>query len=305
MANRYDQLLLAKMEVTKGTDSVPVVATDAIRIESAELGLTVDGIERNVVKATMGQLPHLPGKKDLTLAITLELRGSGAAGTAPDLGVLLRACALAETVSASVSVAYDPSSDIANEETISMYWYEDGLLWKFLGTVGDASLPYEMNGKTMMTFTMQAAYTAPTTTAKPSSEVYQTTPPVVASSADVFSEGGVINVGSYELAFGNTINENFKTGIHEFSVADRAPTLTLNKNSVSTIADWTALVAGTDVALSSVIDGGAGNKVTISAPIARRKTITGELEDHRHLRSVEYGLYEDSAGDDQFQMLFE
>lgn len=298
----YDRLLLAKIESPKGTDSVPVVADDAVRFSSAELALTADNIERLVVKDTMGPLPHLIGKKMMQLTVEMELRGSGAAGTAPDLGTLLRACGMDETISASVSVAYDPLTD--SHESISMYWFEDGLRWEFLGTEGDFEISYEMNVATKISFTLSAPYKEPTTLAMPSSAVFQVTPPVVASSADTFSEGGAIKIGSYTLAAGGDVQEHYVTGLHEFVVAGRDPSLTLTKDSVSTIADWVALIAATDVALSSVVDGGAGNKITTSAPVARRKTIASGIRAERHTREVELGLYE-STGDDQFQILFE
>ena len=166
-------------------------------------------------------------------------------------------------------------------------------------------MAYEMNTITKLTFVMSAPYLAPTTVAYPGGETYQTTPPIVASNADVISEGGAIKVGSLEFDAGNDVQEHYTTGQHEFTVADRAPTLKLSKDSVSTIVDWTALLAETDVALSLISDGGAGNKATLTAPKARRTTLAPGLRAEKYLREVEYGLFEDSAGDDQFQLLME
>ena len=302
MAIRYDELLLAKNEAVKGTDIVPAPASDAVRIVSAEIAVNVENIERPVVKPTMGMLPHLIGKKSLQLTIELELRGSGAAGTAPDFGPLLRACGLDETISASVSVAYDPLTK--SHEAASIYWYQDGVLWKLIGSEGTVSMAYSMNSITKLTFVMSAPYLEPTTVAHPGGESYQTTPPIVASNADIISEGGAIKVGSLEFDVANDVQEHYTTGQHEFTVADRQPTLSLSKDSVSTIVDWTALIAATDVALSAIIDGGAGNKATLTAPVARRTTLAPGLRAEKYLREVEYNLYE-SSGDDQFQLLME
>ncbi len=302
MADRYDKLLLAKNEVTKGTDIVPVPASNAVRIKSAVVAVTGDNIARPVVKPTMGELAHLIGKKMMTLTIELELKSGGALGTAPDFGPLLRACARDEDITASTSVEYLPLTE--SHEAASLYWYEDGLLWKFIGAEGNVSLSHAMNDIDVLTFVMSAPYLEPTTVAYPGGETYNTTVPVVASSADIISEGGVIKVGSFDLDFGNVIEEHYTTGQHEFTVDDHQPVMTLTKDSVSTIADWTALMAETDVALSVIIDGGVGRKVTISAPVARRKGITGGERGARHTREIEYGLYE-SSGDDQVSLLFE
>jgi hypothetical protein len=303
VATKFDSLLLAKIEVTKGLDPVPVPADNAIRIISAVPAVTIDNIERPIVKPTMGQLAHLMGKRMIVLTIELELRGSGAAGTAPDYGVLLRACGLDETIVVSTSVAYDPLT--ASLESVTIYWYEDGLLWKLKGSVGDLAITYAMNSQTRATITMSAPYEDPTTVAKPGGEVYQTTPPIVASAADVISEAaGEIKVGAFDLALANDVQEHYTSNQHEFTVAERQPTFKLTKDSVSTIVDWTALAAGTDVALSAVVDGGAGNKITITGDYGRRKTIAGGTRAERFTRDIEYGLYE-SAGDDQLQLLLE
>ena len=302
MANRYSELLLAKNEAVKGTDIVPAPASDAVRIVSGEIAVNNENIDRPIVKGTMGMLPHLIGKSSVQLTIEVEFRGSGAAGTAPDFGPLLRACGLDETISASVSVAYDPLTNA--HESASIYFYQDGVLWKLLGAVGTVSLAYAMNSITKLTFVMSAPYLAPTDVADPGGETYQTTPPIVASSADVISEGGAIKVGSLEIDVANDVQEHYTTGQHEFTVADRQPTMKLSKDSVSTIVDWTALLAGTDVAMSAIIDGGAGNKATITAPVARRTTLAPGLRAEKYLRDVEYNLYE-SSGDDQLQLLME
>lgn len=301
MANRFAKLLLAKNEAVKGTDIVPVPANDAVRVLSAEISVTADSIERPVVKPTMGMLAHLIGKKTVQLTVECELRGSGAAGTAPDFGPLLRACGVDETISPATSVTYDPLT--GSHEACSIYWYEDGLEWQLIGTVGTFTIAYEMNTPTKITFTMSAPYKEPTTEAYPGGETYQTTPPVVASSADVFSEGGAIKVGSFEMDAAGDVQEHYTTGNHEFTVADRQPTLKLTKDSISTIADWTALTGETDVALSATIDGGAGNIAVITGDVARRAGITGGLRAEVHTRDLEYNLYE-TTGDDQFQIVF-
>lgn len=303
MANKFDRLLLAKNEAVKGTDIVPVPANDAVRVRtSPSKEVAGTKISRVVVKPTMGELPHLIGKKTIVLTIECEMRASGAAGTAPDYGPLLRACGMDETISASVSVAYDPLTD--SHEAVSIYWYEDGLLWKLIGAEGTVSLSYTMDEIPVLTFVMSAPYFEPTNVAYPGGETYNTNPPVEASSADIISEGGAIKVGSFEADLANVVEEHYTSGQHEFTIDDRQPTLNLTKDSVSTNADVIALMAETQVALSAVIDGGAGSKITISAPVAVREALGDGERGARHLRELTYSLYE-SGTDDQIQFLYE
>lgn len=306
MANKFDRLLLAKNEAVKGTDIVPVVGSNAIRVKTVSKEVVPTKISREVVKATFGELPHLIGKKTIVLTIEVEFRTSGVAGTPPDYDPLLRACGNDTTNAPATSDTYDPLTNdgAGNHEACSIYWYEDGVLWKAIGAEGTCTLSYNMDEIPILTFVMSAPYLLPTDTAYPGGETYQTQAPIVASSADIISEGGAIKVGSFEFDMGNDVQEHYTTGQHEFTIENRQPKLTLTKDSVSTIADWVALMAETDVAFSFVIDGGAGKKITVTAPVMRRDGISDGERGARHLREITFFLYESST-DDQYQIVYE
>lgn len=301
MPTIYDRLLLAKIEVTKGTDSVPVVGTNAIRIKSGKVSLTQDAVARAVVKQTMGNLAHLVGKQVVQLECEVEVKGSGVAGTAPEFGALLQACGLGETLVAVTSAAYDPLS--TGHKSLSIYWYEDGLLWKLLGAVGKCSFSAQIGAVPTIKFTFMAAYVAPTAVSDPTGAVYQSSAPIVMSSADVLNDGAVIKVGAFSLEDGNDVQHHHTTAQSEFVIANRQPKVKLTKDSVSTAAEWTALNAGTNASLSATFGATAGNRLIVTAPVAKRESVAvGERAD-RHTLEVSYGLFE-STGDDQFKLLF-
>jgi len=304
MATIYDVLLLAKTETTKGVDAAPTPAADAIRILNRPWP-SVDGkpIDREVVKQTMGRLPHLMNPDaSVQLEIQCELKGSGAAGTPPEIAPLLKACRLVEVVNAGVDVQYHPAT--ATEHSATIYLYADGLLWKLLGAVGTAKVEAQIGQPVKITFTMQAPYTAPVAAAVPAGASYDATQPVVFSSADVFTEGGAsVRVGQFALDFGNDIQEHVRIGYHQFVVANRAPELTLNKHSVSTTADWTALMSAQQVALSAQVGNTAGNIVKVDAPKAVRKSLGYGEEAEAITLDATFGLYE-TTSDDQFTITF-
>ena len=304
MPTKFDRVLLAKVEATKGTDSVPVPADDAVRCRSFDITKNTEVIDNVAVKQTMGMLAHLVGKESVQIEIEIALKGSGAAGTAPEFGALLKACGLAETINASVSVEYDPTSDIEGaHEACTIYGYKDGLLWKCIGAVGNVVITEEMNAVTLLNFTLQAAYVVPTAVADPAGAVYDATQPLVGSTADIINDGAVVKVGSFTLDAGNDVQEHYVTGNHEFTVAERAPTVNFTKDSIATAAEWAALTAATTAALSAVLGLTAGNICTITAVDGRRESIEYDERAERDLLGVTYRLYE-SAGDDQFQITF-
>lgn len=297
----YNRLLLAKLEATKGTDSVPVVGTDAIRIKTGKIVLSQDSVAVNSIKQTMGNLPHLVGKQTVQLDVEVDLKGSGAAGTPPEVADLLLACGLVETIVAVTSAAYDPSTAVG--KSISIYWYEDGLLWKLIGAVGKCSLSAQIGAITSLKFTFNAAYAVPTVVACPTGAVYQSAAPLVMSSADIINDGAVIKVGAFSLDDGNAIQHHYTTAQSEFVVSNRMPKVKITKDSISTAAEWTALNAGTNAALSATFGTAAGNRLVVSAPVARREGVTNAARGERPTLETSWALYE-SAGDDQFKLLF-
>ena len=303
MPTVYDRLCLIKIETVKGTDSVPVVGTNAIRIKSGKILASADVLTRSTVKQTMGNIAHLIGKQTLQLELEVELKPSGAAGTAPEYGPLLRACGMLETLVAVTSAAYEPLSTSANHKSLSIYWYEDGLLWKLLGAVGKASFDAQIGAIGGFKFTFMAAYAAPTAVSAPTGAVYQSAAPIVMSSADVITDGATIKVGAFSFDDGTDVQHHYTTGQSEFIVAGRQPKIKLTKDSISTAAEWTAVTAMTNAALSATFGASAGNRLVLTAGVARRESVGSSLRGDRPTLEVAYGLYE-SAGDDHYKFLF-
>ena len=297
----FDRLVLTKIETTNGTDSLPVPATDAIRVSTANITPNVEAIDRAVLKTTMGNLPHMIGKKTATVELEVELKGSGAAGTAPEMAPLLKACGLVETVTAGTDVSYTPSTTAT--ETATIYIYKDGLLWKLLGSKGKVSFETTIGQITLMKFTMQALYTPPVLSAVPSGAAYQSSQPIIANNVDVATESlGAIKVATVGFDDGNDLQEHYVIGEHSFQIAQRQPTATITKDSVGTTAEWDGLAAGLDAAISLTF-GVAGNQFKADFPVARKEGIGYSERAERDTLDASYRLYE-SVGDDQYTFTF-
>ena len=122
------EVVLVKKETTYNTDAAPVAANDALLIGNpswSHEGLRMN--ERNTVKNTNGVNQHIFGGTLKTISLEIELKGSGAAGTAPEFGVLFEACSYDETIIPSTSVIYAPTSTTADQKSVTVYYYQDGL----------------------------------------------------------------------------------------------------------------------------------------------------------------------------------
>jgi hypothetical protein len=142
MARMTHVAVAAKLETTYGTDSVPVatVAAEALLFTQVELlGYEGQRVDRERVQPWHGNRGQ-----PLTMARNIRLSGdvpfcsSGAAGTAPAWGKLLRACGMAEVLTASTRAEYAPVS--IGQESLSAYWFMDGTRHRMTGSRGDFSI---------------------------------------------------------------------------------------------------------------------------------------------------------------------
>ncbi len=149
------EVILVKLETTYQQDPGLAAASDAVLVEQpswANEGARM--IERPVVKPTFGKKQQVYGGSLKTITFACEVKGSGTAGTAPEIGALLQSCSLAETVVASTSVTYAPVSTPASQKSVTVYYYQDGMLRKLYGCRGDVTFNLEAGGKLMANFSI-------------------------------------------------------------------------------------------------------------------------------------------------------
>src|SRR5690606_33426888 len=94
-----------------------------------------------------------------SIRFSVEIAGSGAAGTAPAWGALLQACAFAETVTSGQRVDYTPVS--TSLKSVSIYAYADGLEYQLIGAVGTLNGAATVGGIAVLNFEFWAPYKAP------------------------------------------------------------------------------------------------------------------------------------------------
>lgn len=144
--------LLAKEETIYGTDATPTGAANAIvASEFTWEEIVGTDVERNVLRPYMGH----PGI-ELTgnysrLQFSVEMAGSGTAGTAPRWGVLHKSCGMAEIISAGVDVKYKPISGLFSGTSI--YFFADGIKYAMLGSRGNWTTSLTPQGIPAWTYT--------------------------------------------------------------------------------------------------------------------------------------------------------
>jgi hypothetical protein len=264
------KVLLAKIEVTYGTDPTPDGTNNAILARNINLTpLEQIVAPRQIVQSYLGNSDELIAASYVRLDFEVEMAGGGAAGTAPKYGPLLRACAMSETTSAGVDVQYKPIS--TTHESITLYFYVDGRLHKLLGARGTVGLRMGRLGDPVFAFSFTGLYAAVTdaANASPTLTGFQTPLPVNNTNTTSFalhSYSGVLDNLSIDL--NNQVVYRHLVGAETVIIPDRGPRGSVMMESVlvATKDWWTIARAGTLSTLSILQGTTAGNKVQIDAP---------------------------------------
>jgi hypothetical protein len=101
MALTRKKFLVAKGGSSYGTDATPVGGSNAIQVSSLEVTpIEADNVQAATFQGFLGNSTRgtLVANKRVSVTFEVELAGSGAAGTAPAFGPLLKACGLSETI---------------------------------------------------------------------------------------------------------------------------------------------------------------------------------------------------------------
>lgn len=269
------KVILAKIETTYNTDPTPTANANAILVEN--LSHSFEGArmaERTPVKPTFAPLKSLFAGSLIGISFDVEIKGSGTAGTAPELGVLLRACGMAETVVAATSVTYAPTSTPTAHESATFYLYEDGLRYKCTGARGSFTADLSVAQKGKLSFKFVGHLVGPADTALATPTYNSTVPPVLINVPfAIDSYSAVISKLNIDMgiALANADNIAAADGYGEIRITGRAPTFTIDPEAALVAAyDWvTKWQSSASYAITTGLIGStAGNRYTVAGPAA-------------------------------------
>ncbi|MBW8320117.1 MAG: hypothetical protein K0M47_12445, partial [Rhizobium sp.] len=148
-----NRAILVKPETTYGVDAVPTGAANAMQMTNVNFEpLVGEDVNRDLVLPYMGHQGVMLVGNYARISGEVEIAGSGTAGTAPAVGPLLRACALAEVITAATDVKYTPISSL--QEAVSIYFNVDGVRHVLLGARGTMTLQLTPKQIPRFVFTM-------------------------------------------------------------------------------------------------------------------------------------------------------
>lgn len=169
MARITHSMAVGKLETTYGTDIVPAAGTAADMVLCEKISIMP--IEADVVTRERVQPWHgnkgVPGlyNRAVKLGLTVPFCGSGAAGTAPAWGKIMRMCGMAEVLTASTKAEYGVVS--TGQESGTFYYLMDGTRHRGLGTRGTFEINIAAGDEPTIAFDLTCLYSDPTAVALP------------------------------------------------------------------------------------------------------------------------------------------
>lgn len=318
-----DQVVMAKIESAYGTDASPTGSSNAILTSKPRLTpLSATNVDRDLVRAYFGGSEQLVGTRLVQCEFEVELAGSGAAGTAPAFGPLLRACAMAETIIAATRVDYTPITN--SQESATKYWYDGGVLHKLKGARGSAKFDMQSGNRPVIMFSFMGLHSTPTA-ATPGSVDYSAfqTPLIMtdANSGDIIFGGTVASTGAPAIAsgtaypslgldfdLGNNVQHTPLLGGETVDVTQRASngSLKLDLTAVQEVAFYADVLAATLRSVSLQHGTVAGNKVLLHQPSVQLYDPSKEELNGRRLIGYRTRAVPTpgGSGNDEFRLVF-
>ena len=287
----------------------PATAAELFRAGNFAHEVSVEQLERAVKDASLSPFPSIPGKRSAQISFSTELRGSGAAGIAPDYGLLFKGCAMGETIAAGASVTYAPTSDKSDYTKICLTTFIDGLRIMYLGCMGSFSVNCPLDGVPTVDWEFEAADFEVSDAALLHGDSYdaETPEPVLMSG---FSFGGFhFDVTNIRFAMNNNVvlrqSANVSGGHVNAMVTGRAPSGSFDPEAVlkatdDVFGDWES---GAQLPLSVRIGQRAGNICTITAPKCQYSDLGFGDRDGLLSYDAPFRLARD-AGDDEISIVF-
>jgi hypothetical protein len=303
------RLILLESEGTYGTDPTPT-GVDAVLVRDLNIvPLQSDVVSRDLVRPYLGASEQLLANTRVECTFSVELAGSGTAGTAPRYGKAFLACGMSETVAPSTSVTYAPVS--ASFGSCTIYYNIDGVLHKVTGARGTFTINGAVGEIPTIDFTFTGIYNTPTDTALPSVTYGDQATPVVFKAGnttgfELLSYAGCLQSVSFDV--GNSLVYRELVGCtKEVLLTDRASTGSVVLEAVTMATKNYFTAALSDGALGNLIfqhGQTAGNIVDFASTRVDIGDVSYSDQDGIHMLNIPYTCVPSTAGNDEFSLVY-
>ena len=302
------KIILSKIEATYATDAAPTGAANAMLLTNVEFRpMEGEDVARDIERAFLGAQEEFAVALRAVITGSIELVGSGTAGTAPHWGPLVRACAIAETVTVGppANVEYTPITD--DQESATIHFWIGGTKHALVGARGTAELMIEAQRIPTLRVTLTGLWVGPVEAARPSPvtltgfQVPQVATDANTPTFEIDSVPLVLRRCSFNL--GNDVQPRLLIGREEILIVDRAEEIAAVVEAVP-LTDFDPFALARDrtrVAVDITHGTVAGKITTISAPTCAVKRQSGYEQQQQILEwPLRLTPLPTDAGNDQY-----
>ena len=303
------RLILIEEETTYGTDASPDGA-DAVLVR--DLSITPqqsDVVSRDLIRPYLGASEQLLANTRVECTFSVELAGSGTAGTAPRYGKALQACGLSETIVATTSVTYAPVS--SNFDSVTIHYNVDGVRHRVTGARGTFVLNAAVGEIPTIDFTFTGIYVAPDDSALPTATYADQATPLIFKNGNtdtfsLLSYSGCLQSVSMDL--GNSI-------VYRELIGCDKEVLITDRSSNGTVVVEAPTIAEKDYFTSALSDGtlgdltfqhgtAAGNIVDFASSRVDIGDVSYSDQDGIAMLNMPYTAIPSTAGNDEFTLVY-
>ena len=278
----------AAVEATSGTAESLAAGDAAFDIYDLRISESFS-VEKREAQASFDRLNSVVGAQSATITFKTDMAWDGTSTVPTWASVLLPGCGYVNS-----SGTFTPRSEApgSNVKTLTVGVYNDGKLETIYGASGTARIVLPAGKMCYIEWTFTGSYGGESDTAL-LSPTYPTASPIKFTSATVTHNSVDQKVAEAALDFGNNVvlreDASDASGYCGAIITDREPMFSLNPEAVLVATqDRTGIwQAGTEYAISVVLDGPTNSDITLTIPKAqihnmqegnREKIVTDEIE---------------------------
>jgi len=298
--------LAAKAEETEGSAEA-LTNAEAILARSIKYDPDIEVEELDLQSASLSPFPAVAGGRLAKMTFECELKGSGTAGTAPEIGPLIKACGYGETIVGGTSVTYLPAS--SGIDSLTMAKYIDGKRYLMAGARGNFETVLKAGKPGIIKFDFLGTALADTDTALLASVSYDSTRAQPFQNASFTIDSYAAIVEAITIASGNSVelrdSVNAAQGYLSAVLGGRLAAMKLNPEDVliATHDFWDDWEGGTLVAFTAALGATAGNILTITAPKVQYSKV-GQGERKGMATHEIDAVCRRNSGDDELSLAF-
>ena len=303
------RLILIETESTYGTDATPDGA-DAVLVRDLNIvPQQSDVVSRDLIRPYLGASEQLLANTRVECTFSVELAGSGTAGTAPRYGKALQACALSETIAAGTSVTYAPVS--SNFSSVTIHYNIDGVRHKVTGARGTFVLNANVGEIPTIDFTFTGIYNAPDDSALPSVTYADQVAPLIFKNGntdtfELLSYAGCLQSVTFDIG-NNLVYRDLIGCTKEVLITDRAATGTVVQEmiSIATKDYFTAALTDQSVGNLTFQHGTtAGNIIDFASTRVDISDVSYSDQDGIAMINIPYTAVPSTSGNDEFSLVY-